>query len=135
MKRKKKQEEAWAEDYLRRVGYTDICFEPDGNVPPDFLINGNIAIEVRRLNQHYKAKSGKVEGLEQLAVPRRETVERVLKALGPPTNGVSWFVSYSFKRPQLTENWDKRVRDELEAFRGAQKDEGVIQKIGISAWS
>ena len=52
-----KQEEKWVEEYLTHRGFRDIVYEPDGNVPPDFLIDGKIAIEVRRLNQHHEDKS------------------------------------------------------------------------------
>ena len=31
---------------------------PDGNTPPDFLVNGTIAVEVRRLNQDEIIESG-----------------------------------------------------------------------------
>jgi len=44
--------ETLAKEYLRFLGYTDIIYEPDGNIPPDFLVNGRIAVEVRRLNQN-----------------------------------------------------------------------------------
>ena len=36
----------------RFPGENRINYEPDGNIPPDFLIDNNIAIEVRRLNEH-----------------------------------------------------------------------------------
>ena len=39
--------------HLTHRGFTDVVYEPDGNIPPDFLVNGSIAIEVRRLNQNY----------------------------------------------------------------------------------
>jgi len=41
-----KQEEKWVEEYLTHRGFRDIVYEPDGNVPPDFLVNGKIANEV-----------------------------------------------------------------------------------------
>jgi len=124
-----KQEEKWVEEYLRHQGFKDIVFEPDGNVPPDFLVNGTIAIEVRRLNQHYDDKSGKPEGLEQLAMPLRGRLETLLKTLGPPANGVSWGVSYRIKRPQLTKTWEPAVRQKLQAFQSATvaAEEGVIE--------
>lgn len=51
--RKMKEEEVMAEEYLRNCGYSanQIEFEPDGSVPPDFVVEKTIAIEVRRLNQ------------------------------------------------------------------------------------
>ena len=30
--------------YLAARGFTDVVYEPDGQVPPDFLVNGRIAI-------------------------------------------------------------------------------------------
>ena len=38
--------------FLRHSGFTDLVFEPDGNIPPDFVVEGRIAVEVRRLNQN-----------------------------------------------------------------------------------
>jgi len=35
-------------EYLSSQGFSDVAYEPDGNVPPDFLLNGRIAVEVRR---------------------------------------------------------------------------------------
>jgi hypothetical protein len=40
-------------DYFASQGYSQIVFEPDGNIPPDFCLNGSVAIEVRRLNQTF----------------------------------------------------------------------------------
>ena len=55
------------EAYLRHCGYEDIVYEPDGKVPPDFLVNRRIAVEVRRLNQNFKHE-GRIEGLEQVSI-------------------------------------------------------------------
>ena len=38
-----------AYDFLLHQGFKSIVYEPDGNVPPDFLADGRVAIEVRRL--------------------------------------------------------------------------------------
>jgi hypothetical protein len=40
-------------EFLAEQGYTNIVHEPDGNFPPDFLVNGHIAVEVHRLNQNH----------------------------------------------------------------------------------
>jgi hypothetical protein len=84
--------------YLAHLGYSAIVYEPDGKVPPDFLIDGRIAVEVRRLNQSEDTPEGPC-GLEETAEPLHAAVTKVLSALGPPTNGVSWFVVYTFRRP------------------------------------
>jgi hypothetical protein len=123
-----KPEERWAQEYLEHRGFEDVVFEPDGNVTPDFRVNGNIAIEVRRLNQEHQAESGEPEGLEQLARPLDERLRALLETLGPPVNGVSWCVSYTFKRPQLTKTWQAVVREKLRPFQGGavEVDDGVV---------
>lgn len=40
-------------DHLSYRGFANVQYEPDGNIPSDFLLDGNTAIEVRRLNQNY----------------------------------------------------------------------------------
>ena len=34
--------------HLLFCGFSTVVYEPDGNVPPDFLVDGSIAVEVRR---------------------------------------------------------------------------------------
>ena len=60
-----KVEEQMAKTYLEHLEYQDIVFEPDGNIPPDLLLNGNIALEVRRFNQYFR-NGDKKEALENL---------------------------------------------------------------------
>lgn len=76
----------------------ELVYEPDGNVPPDFLLQDRIAIEVRRLNQNYEGLR-RAEGLEEAAIPLLQGMTNLVKSFGPPTAGHSWFVSYDFSRP------------------------------------
>lgn len=69
-------DEKIAEKYLKRFG--QVVYEPDGNMPPDFVIAENIGVEVRRLNQNYMHK-GKVIGLEQNSIPLFQAIEETLK--------------------------------------------------------
>lgn len=91
-------------NYLKSRGYINIVHEPDGKIPPDFLIDGRIAVEVRRLNQNEKTSTGH-RGLEEVSKPLATLVEKGLDAIGPPINGVSWFVDYTYRRP--LPNWRK----------------------------
>src|SRR5688500_2818833 len=84
--------------FLERNGYVDVVYEPDGNVPPELSMNGATPIEVRKRNQHNEWPS-KPRGLAETAIPFESTMRRVLRSLGPPRFGVSWFVSYAFSRP------------------------------------
>ncbi len=45
------RDERIVEGYLNSLNLGKAVYEPDGKVPPDFLVDGRIAIEVRRLNQ------------------------------------------------------------------------------------
>jgi len=90
--------ERLAFEHLRHRGFKDIRYEPDGNVPPDFVADERVAIEVRRLNQH-EDTPGSTRGLDETAIPFQRTVCRVLDSFGPPRTGASWFVSYNFRRP------------------------------------
>lgn len=84
--------------YLSSLGLA-AKYEPDGNVPPDFVVNGRIAIEVRRLNQSVIVESGAIIGIEKAQFDLLRCVRAVLISLGPPPAGHSWFVHYSFNRP------------------------------------
>src|ERR1700733_14207456 len=93
--------EQLVENYLKHIGFKDVLYEPDGNVPPDFLADGRVAIEVRRLNQNYDDGGGRgLRGLEEVAIPLWRRVRDYLTNLGPaPASGQSWFVFYRFSRP------------------------------------
>ena len=106
-----------ANEYLLNLGLGTVVYEPDGNTPPDFLVNGTIAVEVRRLNQNEIIESGH-RGLEVTRIPLDARVRKLLASLGPAQSGVSWFVCYDFGRP-LPE-WKKlrsAFREYLLTFR------------------
>ena len=50
-----KWEEKKAHEYLKAIGSKEIKYEPDGNIPPDFVLDSKTAIEVRRLNKHIES--------------------------------------------------------------------------------
>lgn len=85
-------------EYLTARGFSNIIYEPDGNVPPDFVIDGRIAVEVRRLNENEETAIGH-RGLEEVSKPLTALIKKALVATGPPRYGISWFVSYSYRWP------------------------------------
>lgn len=105
------------ERYLKDLGRGTVVFEPDGNVPPDFALAGSIGVEVRRLNQNYERPDGSTEGLEQLAIPLWQRLEKSLPSIGPSLDGESWFVGMDFRRPigPWKPLWAK-IQQELLAF-------------------
>jgi hypothetical protein len=120
------ESENLANDYLRQLGCERIVYEPDGKMPPDFLVEGRIAVEVRRLNQNELTTSG-VRGLEEVAIPLQMKIRRLLVSLGPAESGASWFVTYTLKRPLSPWNEIRpKLRHRLEEFRDYQGNEKSI---------
>lgn len=89
------QTEAIARDHLLSRGFRNIVFEPDGKVPPDFLVDSAVAVEVRRLNQREPAGD---RGLEDKAIPFCMRVERLLADYGDSDSGTKW-MALDFCRP------------------------------------
>lgn len=85
-------------EYLEGLGYHDIVYEPDGQMPPDFAVDGRIAVEVRRLDQNEQLTEGR-RSLEAVSRPLRRIIEEAFAESGPPTGATSWFVAYTFARP------------------------------------
>ena len=109
--------ETIAKDHLINLGFERIVYEPDGNNPPDFLVDDRIAVEVRRLNQNELTETG-FRGLEEIRIPTEERIRKLLVSLGPAKANTSWFVGYKLKRPILP--WgqiEPELRRRLEVFR------------------
>ena len=100
-KRRENDDELLAQNWLRVQGYEDI--QRSISDPPDFHVDGNIAVEVTRLSQEITAgpdTCSKAE--EQARIPLTNQIEKVIKQLGPPGNeGKSWIINceYDFSVP------------------------------------
>jgi hypothetical protein len=108
MKREMNREEQIAETYLKSIGFRDVVFEPDGNIPPDFSLNGTIAVEVRRLNQHFFTKDG-ARGLEEARIPLFKLLKSSLSEFDSLYKGHSYWVSVRFHRPIGNSNSNKKA--------------------------
>jgi hypothetical protein len=92
------RDETLVEKYLKSLNMGPVIYEPDRKVPPDFLVDGHIAVECRRLNKHY-LQDRRPRGLEEDSIPLLQSVERLLGEFGPADDGQSWFVMLRVKRP------------------------------------
>lgn len=111
------ESERLVEKYLNALNQGLVVFEPDGNIPPDFVIAGKIAVEVRRLNQNYELPDGTIEGLENLDISLWRKIGNLLSTLGPSINGESWIVAMDFCRPIAPWRQLKaKILQELELF-------------------
>lgn len=93
-----KKEEQIIIDCLKRQGFENIIYEPDGNVSPDILLNDRIAIEVRRLNQNRISGEGFI-GLEQDEYTLHGLLSKIMKDASDENFDNSALVGYFFKRP------------------------------------
>ncbi|MEK0338505.1 MAG: hypothetical protein QQN41_13835, partial [Nitrosopumilus sp.] len=66
------RDEKIANNYLKQQDFSQIVYEPDGNISPDFLLDNSIAVEVRRLNQHQLVNGvyKPIEELDYKLIPR-----------------------------------------------------------------
>ena len=122
--------EQCVERFLTWKGHQSVVFEPDGNFPPDFLVDGRIAVEARRLIQ-YEFTPGSPQSLSNTSIPLEKNLKKLLDELGPPTKGQSWFVLIRFARP--VERWrtlGPRIRSWLEVFRDGPQTVGSANDFG-----
>ena len=103
VKRKENEDELCAQDWLRQQGHRDI--QRPCSDPPDFVVDGDCAVEVTRLNQRIiVGNDGQSIGEEEARKPLAGLIEKIVGQLGPPGNdGCSWVINckYDFSEPLL----------------------------------
>ncbi len=100
---RKNYDERRAFQWLKSQGYTDIRdLSSDGLDPPDFVVDGRIGVEVRRLNWMIEV-NGKYLGAESLEKPLERTIRKVLNDVGEPPGGYSVDVSCDLLATSLPE--------------------------------
>ncbi|MBE3120492.1 MAG: hypothetical protein IMZ50_17285 [Candidatus Atribacteria bacterium] len=93
-----KFEEQVVFEYLQKVGYQNVFYEPGGNIPPDFCVDREIGVEVRRLSQlHFSA--GRYKSLEEDRIKIIRSIRDVLKEFDQESPGVSYRVIPEYSRP------------------------------------
>ena len=94
-------DELIAQEWLKVQGYGDIQ-KPDSD-PPDFVVDGKLAVEVTRLNQRINGGSDNhSKGEEEARIPLTDHIKKTIEQLGSPGNeGRSWNIDceYDFSVP------------------------------------
>jgi hypothetical protein len=122
------ESESLVKAHLVHCGFKRIIYEPDGNNPPDFLLDDRIAVEVRRLNQNELTESGRLKGLEEDRIPTQRRFQQLLHSLGPASSGMSWFVRYSLRRPLARwKDIEPELRRQLEIFRNDARSQKLCR--------
>lgn len=114
-----KPEEKIAFEFLFKYTGSKPVYEPDGNVPPDFKINSDIKVEVRRLNQNkFYGDYSDTEGLENLAINLPKALNEVLTGFSKSINGESYRIAIRFWRSIDInyESFKEQLKSELKNF-------------------
>jgi hypothetical protein len=82
-------------DHLATRGYPNLVSEPDGNCPPDLLVDGRIGVEVRRLNQ--RDADGE-RGLEETRIPLFMRIRRLVSG-APSSSAGRKLLGLELRRP------------------------------------
>lgn len=116
--------ESLSKTFLEALGHSDLIYEPDGNIPPDFLLKDGTAVEVRALNQIYHDEKGDVRGLETAHVALRRTMEALLEAYESPiVESTTYGVFYEFSRPIPSRRaLERELKVELDQFLSGARD-------------
>ena len=111
------EEERIAREWLKQQGYTNIE-RPDED-PPDLVVDGKYAVEVRRLNPIIEI-DGQKKGEEERREPLREAIESALNSFGSSINGrgfsVSWEYDYSGSPLPQPEALEQQIIEALQSF-------------------
>lgn len=80
-----------AHQALLHMGYSEanIVYEPEKNQPPDFLVEGKFAVEVRRLNQSYSDEHGS-QDLERISTPLWNNLRDLVNSHSSAADGPCW---------------------------------------------
>jgi hypothetical protein len=113
--------ETHVREYLEYLALGNVIYQPDGNIPPDFLVDGRIAIEVRRLNENELTESGGFRGLETDRISTGRKFDALLRSLGPAKSGTSWFVGCKLTRP--VPRWKEIEADLRQALEHVRDNE------------
>ena len=108
------RDEKIANNYLKQQDFSQIVYEPDGNIPPDFLLDNSIAVEVRRLNQH-QLVNGVYKPIEELGYKLIPRIVKVLQELEIDNFDKSILVTVYFKRPlKVDSKLIKQIKSKFE---------------------
>jgi hypothetical protein len=120
------QDERFVSNYLETLGFKDIILEPFSNETPDLLLNNQIGVEVRRLNQNYVKSSLNYEDLQNKSKSIEFKMLKLLDELSDRSEE-SWYVQIGFQRPiKIDQKLINEIKSELIQFRESEIRSGVV---------
>lgn len=137
-----------AEKFLAQHGVP--THEPDGNIPPDFVLPGGIAIKVRRLNMVTPSNwqwdglpgtpgdpsggsaSPRTSDLSTRAIPIRQAMEKICQEASDGSRADSYWISLRFDRSSSLDRAERQtLKNKLKAVSGLSKRTKVFDQAGI----
>ena len=120
------REEQLAKGYLELLEPDSLVFEPDGNITPDFLLNGDVAVEVTRLNEHIEVQ-GKLKRLDDDSPGIIAFLKNIIKSHNSKFSDANFYVVISIKQPfGDRKKVKKKLINLLDSFES--KEDVIIQK-------
>ena len=104
-----------AHSLLEALGFTEISNRTNHNVPPDFIANGNVGIEVTRLNRAIFVDGTPIV-LDSSFLGIMTAVESVLQEFSNADSDPCFFVSLTLGRPFDKKSAKKALRERLNGF-------------------
>jgi hypothetical protein len=109
-------DESIAEGYLKSH-YSNVVFEPDGNIPPDFSVNNTVGVEVRRLNQQHR-ENGTSKGLEEGRIPLLKALENEIAQYPQDSKGNNFWLLLRYERNiGKLKDIKKNIKSSISAFQ------------------
>lgn len=111
---RRNRDERRAQDWLESQGHTEIRdLSAENADPPDFVVDGRVGVEVRRLAWMTDAAAGENLAAEELETPLRGTLSEALEKAGEPPGGYGVLVSCDLLATSLPET-KKRAKRQVE---------------------
>lgn len=116
MNTKKNKDEYRAKKYLQTLEYSRVEYEPLGNVTPDFSLDKNIAVEVRRLNRNH-IDGNNLLSVENLEIPLIKNIKRIISTFTYNSHSNSAYVSITLNKPLIIQNQKSIIRKVKKIFK------------------
>jgi len=116
MNTKKNKDEFRAKKYLQTLQYSQVEYEPLGNVTPDFLLDKKIAVEVRRLNRNH-IDGNNLLSVENLQIPLIKNIKKIIATFRYSSHTNSAYVSITLCKPLNIQNQKSIIRKVKKTFK------------------
>ncbi|QOY52412.1 hypothetical protein [Candidatus Sulfurimonas baltica] len=109
MSRQENKDETRAKKYLQTLDYTKLEHEPLGNVTPDFLLDNEVAVEVRRLNRNH-INGEKLISIENFEIHLIKKIKKIISTFKHTDYRNSAYISIILSKPLHVDSKDGVIK-------------------------